>query len=158
MKLASEAITARVVLALAATAVSLCVPYDIIVAFTGLIFVCCQVCWALTLTAHGNLQLEQIEIGAKPQRRAVILKTDTGTTWEAIILDGESFSFNVQTWGETMRRLLEPIMSLSDANFMKIVDEAQYYVKSSAKGKGKSTRSSGSASENDKFQYLHGFR
>ena len=93
---------------------SLCVLYDIIVAFTGLIFICCQVCRALTLTVHGNLQLEQIEIGAKPQRCAVILKTDTGTTWEAIIPDGESFGFNVQTWGETMRRLLEPIMSLSD--------------------------------------------
>jgi len=82
LKLGSEAITACVTLALAATAVSLCVLYDIIVAFTGLIFVCCQVCRALTLTAHGNLQLEQIKIGAKPQRRAVILKTNTGMTWD----------------------------------------------------------------------------
>ena len=65
-------------LALAATAVSLCVLYDIIVAFTGLIFVCCQVCRALTLTAHGNLQLEPIKIGAKPQRRAVSQSVDLG--------------------------------------------------------------------------------
>lgn len=113
---------------------------------------------ALALTAHGNLQLKQIESGTKPQKHAVVLKGDCGSTWEVIIPDGKSFGFNVQMWGETMRKLLQPIMVLSNTNFMEVVEEAQCYVKSGAKGKGKSTRSSASdTSENDKFQNLFGY-
>ena len=131
--------------------------YDVVIAFTGLIFVCLQVCQALTLTIHGNLQLKQIALGAKPQKNVVVLKTDSGMTWEVIIPDGESFSFNVQMWGKMTRKLLKPIMALSHGNFMKIVEGAQCYIKNSAKGKGRSTRSGVSKSENDKFQYLFGF-
>ncbi|KIM63036.1 hypothetical protein SCLCIDRAFT_118320 [Scleroderma citrinum Foug A] len=92
-----------------------------------------------------------------PQKNVVVLKTDSGMTWEVIIPDGESFSFNVQMWGKMTRKLLKPIMALSHGNFMKIVEGAQCYIKNSAKGKGRSTRSGVSKSENDKFRYLFGF-
>ncbi|KIN95182.1 hypothetical protein M404DRAFT_11183 [Pisolithus tinctorius Marx 270] len=117
------------------------------------------VCWALTLAAHGNLQLKKLMSGSKPQKHAVLLKGDSGVTWEVIIPDGEPYGFNFQMWGETTRKLLQPIMALSNANFSTIVEETQCYVKVSAKGKERSTRSSGSnEDDNDDFQNLFEFQ
>ncbi|KAI6146649.1 hypothetical protein BKA82DRAFT_9545 [Pisolithus tinctorius] len=117
------------------------------------------VCWALTLAAHGNLQLEKLVSGSKPQKHAVLLKGDSGVTWEVIIPDGKPYGFNFQTWGETMRKLLQPIMMLSNANFSTIVEETQCYVKVSTKGKERSTGSSGSnEDDDDDFQNLFEFQ
>lgn len=91
------------------------------------------------MAAHGHLQLNQVPPGMKPQKRGIILKPDVLSTWEAIIPDGEGYGFNVQTWGDMTRKYLQPITDLSDENFMKIVEETQCYVKTSAKGKDKST-------------------
>ncbi|KIN94285.1 hypothetical protein M404DRAFT_35229 [Pisolithus tinctorius Marx 270] len=130
-KLDSEKITAQAALALAATAIA----------------------------AHGNLQLKKLMSGSKPQKHAVLLKGDSGVTWEVIIPDGEPYGFNFQMWGETTRKLLQPIMALSNANFSTIVEETQCYVKVSAKGKERSTRSSGSnEDDNDDFQNLFEFQ
>ncbi|KAI5994568.1 hypothetical protein F5J12DRAFT_785762 [Pisolithus orientalis] len=118
-----------------------------------------EVCWALTLAAHGNLQLKKLMSGSKPQKCAVLLKGDSGVTWEVIIPDGKPYGFNFQMWGEMMRKLLQPIMVLSNVNFSTIVEETQCYVKVSAKGKERSTRSSGfNEDDDDNFQNLFKFQ
>ena len=111
----------------------------------------------LTLVAQGGFQLEEIPVGSKAQKHAVILKAAADTVWEVVVPDGESFGFNIQTWGEMTRKLLKPITALSDANFAKIVEGTQCYVKTSAKGKEKSSTATVSDDEDD-FEDLLEFR
>ena len=87
---------------------------------------------------HGNLELKKFVLRSKPQKCAVVVKANFDTTWEAIVPEGKSFAFNVVTWGETMRKLLQPIMALSNKIFSMIIEETQDYIKASAKEKGKS--------------------
>ncbi|KAI6154648.1 hypothetical protein BKA82DRAFT_4010446 [Pisolithus tinctorius] len=55
-----------------------------------------HVCWALTLAAHGNLQLEKLMSASKPQKHAILLKGNSGVTWEVIIPDGKPYGSNFQ--------------------------------------------------------------
>lgn len=109
----------------------------------------------LSLAAQGNLQFEQVPTDEKPQKRAVVSK---GVSWELVIPDGEAFGFNVQTWGETTRKLFKPIMALSDANFAKIVEATQCYIKTNAKGKARSIMSPTGSDDEDDFEDLYEFR
>lgn len=112
----------------------------------------------LTLAAHGNLDLKQISSRMTPQARAVVLKATSGSIWEVVIPAGDSYGFNVQTWGETMRTLFQPIMAISDVNFMEIINDAECYVKESVKGKGKSTDTGASDDAMDNGPDLFEFR
>jgi len=96
--------------------------------------------------------------GSKQKKCGVVLKADSGLTWEVIIADGETFRFNVLTWGETTRQLLQPIMVLLDTNFLKIIEETQCYIKVSVKGKEKSTGSGGSYTKGVQTKNLYEFR
>ena len=107
-----------------------------------------QVCRALTLVARGDLELERVLDGSASQKRVVKY---ADTTWEVVIPDGESYGFNVQTWGETTRKFLKPIMALTDENFGMIVESAQVYTK----GKDKSNESS---DDKDELEELYGWR
>ena len=103
----------------------------------------------MTLVAQGDLELERVLDGSKSQKRVVKY---ADTTWEVVIPDGESYGFNVQTWGETTRKFLKPIMALTDANFGMVVEAAQVY----AKGKDKSTEST--SDDEDELEELYGWR
>ena len=103
----------------------------------------------MTLVAQGDLELERVLDGSKSQKRVVKY---ADTTWEVVIPDGESYGFNVQTWGETTRKFLKPIMALTDANFGMVVEAAQVYTK----GKDKSTEST--SDDEDELEELYGWR
>ncbi|KIM64471.1 hypothetical protein SCLCIDRAFT_114970, partial [Scleroderma citrinum Foug A] len=85
------------------------------------------VCHAFSLAACGELHLRCF--------------AETGMTWEVTVPDGESYGFNIQTWGKTSRKLFQLILSLTRENFVLIVDEVQCYLKAGTKGKGVSATS-----------------
>ena len=91
------------------------------------------------MVTHGHLELVQIPLGMKPQKRGMVLKPNVLSTWEAIIPGGKGNGFNIQTWGDMTRKYLQPITKLSEENFMKIVQETDCYVKDSTKGKEATT-------------------
>ena len=103
----------------------------------------------MTLVAQGDLELERVLDGSKSQKRVVKY---ADTTWEVVIPDGESYRFNVQTWGETTRKFLKPIMALTNENFGMIVEAAQVYTK----GKDKSNEST--SDDEDELEELYGWR
>ena len=79
----------------------------------------------MSLVTHGQLELVQIPLGMKPQKRGMVLKPNVLSTLEAIIPGGKGNGFNIQTWGDMTRKYLQPITKLSKENFMKIV-QANY--------------------------------
>ena len=87
------------------------------------------------MVTHGQLELVQIPLGMKPQKRGMVLKPNVLSTWEAIIPGGKGNGFNIQTWGDMTRKYMQPITKLSKDNFMKIIQEMECYVKDSTKGK-----------------------
>ncbi|KIK77440.1 hypothetical protein PAXRUDRAFT_17496 [Paxillus rubicundulus Ve08.2h10] len=92
-------------------------------------------------------------------KHAVVIKAETGMTWEVIIPDSKAYGFNVQIWGKILKKFLVPIIVLTDENFMKVIREMQQYVKPTAKGKEKvlgSALSSEMAGDND-FEDLFEF-
>ena len=75
--------------------------------------------------------------------------------WEVTVPDGESYGFNIQTWGETSHKLFQSILSLMRENFVLIVDEVQCYLKAGVKGKRMSATSSVEDSYDEELYDFH---
>ena len=56
-------------------------------------------------------------------------QTRHGVVWSASVEKGSPFEFNETIWEDTTRNFLDPIKTLSDENFVLIVDDTKMYIK-----------------------------